>query len=290
MIVARPPAPPFDYHRPETLAEALELIGDGEAAALAGGTDVVTLRNDGVIAPGRLVDVKHLEELRGVRAADGGLWIGAAVTCAQLAELSEPALGALSDGAGIVGATQTRARATVGGNVCRSSPAGDTLCGLLVLGAQAELRSRRVTRRVALADFFTGPGRNDRAADELLVGLLLPEPRGGSAYARFTYRKSMDLAVVGVACRVDVEAGCCVDASVAIGAVAPTPLLVPEAAQALAGSAGDPEAVERALDAVTRAATPIDDVRGSARHRLKVLRPLARDVIAAAFERAGRGA
>jgi CO/xanthine dehydrogenase FAD-binding subunit len=287
MLGAPRQPPPFEYHRPATLAEALELIGHDEAAALAGGTDVIPLRNAGAIGPRHLVDVKHLEELRGIASTGDELWVGAAVTCAELTgALDAPAVSALADGAGIVGAVQTRARATVGGNVCRSSPAGDTLCGLLVLGARAELRSRRGFRRVALDEFFTGPGRNTRAADELLVGLSLPRPLGGSAYARFTYRKAMDLAVVGVACRAVVDAGRCVDASVAIGAVAPTPLLVPEAADALVGSAGEAEAVERALDAVTRVASPIDDVRGNARHRLRVLRPLARDVIGTAFERA----
>jgi CO/xanthine dehydrogenase FAD-binding subunit len=210
-------------------------------------------------------------------------------TCAELANGLSAPLGAIRDGAAVVGAGQTRARATIGGNVCRSSPAGDTLCGLLVLDAQAELRSRDASRELPLADFFTGPGRNARAADELLVGLHLPAPKGGSAYARFTYRQAMDLAVVGVACRVNLDGGRCTSASVAIAAVAPTPLLVPAAAEALAGSAGDQGSVARAIDAVTRAAAPIDDVRGSARHRLRVLRPLAHDAITRAFSRAAKG-
>jgi CO/xanthine dehydrogenase FAD-binding subunit len=285
----RQPAP-FEYHRPATLAEALDLMALDGAAALAGGTDVVPLRNSGAIAPAHLVDVKHVPELHGVADGDGDVWIGAAATCAELTDcLTAPALGALRDGAAVVGAGQTRARATIGGNVCRSSPAGDMLCGLLVLDAEAELRSGAGRRALALADFFTGPGRNARAADELLVGLRLPAPEGGSAYARFTYRRAMDLAVVGVACRVTLDGVRCASATVAIGAVAPTPLIVPSAGEALVGSAGDPEAVARALDAVTRAAAPIDDVRGSARHRLRVLRPLARDVIERALSRAAEG-
>ena len=108
--------PPFEYHRPATLAEALELIGRDEAAALAGGTDVIPLRNAGAIGPRHLVDVKHLEELRGIASAGDELWIGAATTCAELTRaLDAPAVGALGDGAAIVGAVQTRARATVGG-------------------------------------------------------------------------------------------------------------------------------------------------------------------------------
>jgi carbon-monoxide dehydrogenase medium subunit len=282
----RQPAP-FEYHRPETLGAALELMELDGAAALAGGTDVVTLRNTGATEPAHLVDVKHIPELRGVEERDLGLWIGAATTCAELAGLGDPALGAISDGAGLVGAGQTRARATIGGNVCRSSPAGDTLCGLLVLDARAELRSAEGRRELPLGDFFTAPGRNARAANELLTGLHLPAPSGGSAYARFTYRRAMDLAVVGVACSVTLDAGRCAGAVVAIGAVAPTPLVVPAAGAALTGSDGDPESVAQAVEEVVGAATPIDDVRGAARHRLRVLRPLARDVITRALARAG---
>jgi CO/xanthine dehydrogenase FAD-binding subunit len=257
------------------MAEALELLGDG-AIPLAGGTDVVPLRRSGAIAPGTLVDIKRLPELRGVEPGD----LGAGETFDAIAAADDvPA--AIRDGARVVGAWQTRTRATIGGNVCRSSPAGDALCGLLVHDAELELVSRTGSRRVPIREFFVGPGQNVRRADELLVRLSFAQPGGGSAYERFTYRRWMDLAVVGVAARVAVEDGRCIGAAVAIGGVAPTPLLVPEAAAALV--AGDRET---AVGALVAAASPIDDVRGTRVHRLRVLRTLAGRVIARAFERA----
>jgi len=263
------------YHRPETLAEALELLGDG-ATPLAGGTDVVPLRRSGAIAPEALVDVKWLPELRSI-AADT---VGAGETFDAIAAASAVPT-AVRDGARVVGAWQTRTRATIGGNVCRSSPAGDTLCGLLVHDAELELVSGSGARHVPIREFFLGPGRNVRRADELLVRIGFDEVAGGSAYERFTYRDWMDLAVVGAAARVVVEDGRCVDAAVAIGGVAPTPLLVTDARAALL--AGEREA---ALDAIVEAAAPIDDVRGTRAHRLRILRVLAGRVIAKAFERA----
>jgi CO/xanthine dehydrogenase FAD-binding subunit len=263
------------YDRPETLAEALELLGEG-AIPLAGGTDVVPLRRSGAIAPDALVDVKRLPELRGIESRS----VGAGETFDAIASAGELAA-AVRDGARVVGGWQTRVRATVGGNVCRSSPAGDSLCGLLVHGAELELVSRAGARRVPIARFFTGPGHNVRRAEELLVRIRFDAPTGGSAYERFTYRRWMDLAVVGVAARVAVEDGRCVEAAVAIGGVAPTPLLVPEAKAALVA-----DEREAALDAIVEAASPIDDVRGTRAHRLRVLRVLSARVIAKAFERA----
>jgi carbon-monoxide dehydrogenase medium subunit len=233
------------------------------------------------------VDVKRLGELRGLARTDGGFAIGSATTLDTLASWSEPAPSAVIDGARLVGAVQTRTRATIGGNVCRSSPAGDMLCGLLVHEAEAELASLGGSRRVPLADFFLGPGRNVRRSDELLTRLHVPRLAGGSAYARFTYRRWMDLAVVGVAARVAFGSdGRCVDAAVAVGAAGPTPFLVPEAAAALRSSSCDGEAASAAAEAVVAAAEPIDDVRGTRRHRLRVLRSLARRVIETAAARA----
>lgn len=293
----------FAYHRPSSLERAIEALGEDGAMPLAGGTDVIPLRAAGAIAPVHLVDLKALRELAGVEvagredptggrpapgdgAASGGeISIGALTTFDVLAERREPELAAIADGARIVGAAQTRARATLGGNVCRSSPAGDTLCGLLVGGAAAELRGPAGARRVSLSEFFTGPGRNVRAPAEVLARVLVPRGPGGSAYARFTYRRTMDLAVVGVAARVVADGGTCTAAAVAIGAAGPTPRLVPDAGAALIGSRLDDDAVAAACDAVVAAAAPIDDVRGTRAHRLRVLRPLTRDVIRAAAAR-----
>lgn len=278
------------YARPGTLAEALELLREPGSVPLAGGTDLVTLRAHGAVTAARLVDLKAVGELRGIAHDGATTRVGAATPMVELAsqlaaEHAEHA--ALADGAGVVGAPQTRNRATVGGNVCRSSPAGDTLAPLVALDAVAELRSAAGGgRAVALRDFFTGPGRNVLRAGELLVALELPRAGGASAYRRRTYRAWLDLAVVGVAVHVRTGAdGRCVDASVAIAGAAPTPLLVPAAGAALVGSAYEPEVVVAAVDAVRAAARPIDDVRGTREHRLHAVGVLTRRVLALARAR-----
>lgn len=277
--------PPFRYVRPGSLQDALVAMSSQGALALAGGTDLVTMRADGIVAPETLVDIKSIPDLRGVGGKAMHV-IGAATTMRDLLAARRPGLDAIVDGASVIGGAQTRARATIGGNIVRSSPAGDTLCGLLVLDARLHLRCDDADRVVPISEFFTGPGRNVRRANELLTAVEIPLHAGGSCYRRFTYRNAMDLAVVGVAARVTAAAGVCSSASVAIGAVGPVPALVPGAAQALLGSACEPDAIDGACAALVQAATPIDDVRGTRRHRIRVLPVLARRVIEQAWTRA----
>lgn len=277
--------PPFRYVRPESLEDALVAMSSDGALALAGGTDLVTMRADGIVAPETLVDIKSIPQLRGF-SGEAMRVIGGATTMRDLLQAGRVGLDAVVDGASVVGGAQTRARATLGGNIVRSSPAGDTLCGLLVLDARLHLRSVDANRAVPIGEFFTGPGRNVRRANELLTAVEVPPNGGGSSYGRFTYRNAMDLAVVGVAARVTASAGVCSSAAVAIGAVGPVPLLVPDAAEALVGSACGPPAIDAACAALVQAATPIDDVRGTRRHRLRVLPVLARRVIEQAWDRA----
>ncbi|TMR04328.1 xanthine dehydrogenase family protein subunit M [Actinomadura soli] len=221
-----------EYRRPSTLPELLTDMAEPGAFALAGGTDLIPLRTAGAVSPTLLVDVKHVSELNGITTEAGTTRIGAATTLADLAEHHDRSLDAILDGARIVGAPQTRNRATLGGNLCRSSPAGDTLCGLLVLDAIAELHSLNGVRHVPVRDFFTGPGRNVATPSEVLVSIRLPTRHAGSAYHRFTYRRSMDLAIVGIAARLSIKNGTCVDATIAIGAAAPTPQSPPKLSSA----------------------------------------------------------
>ncbi len=284
---------PFAYERPHSTDEAVALLAGGDATVLAGGTDVVSLRAAGAIAARTLVDVKHVPELQALEIRpDGSVLVGAAVTLRTLGARAVPGLEAITDGARVVGAAQTRTRATLVGNLCRASPAGDTLCGLLVLDAIVHLRSAAGggARSVPVREFFTGPGRTVREPSELVVAVEIPAPAGGSAYQRFTYRTSMDLAVVGVAASLRIEDDRCVAASIAIGAAAPTPRLVDDAAYALLGSAVDGAAIADAVAAVVAAASPIDDVRGTRRHRLRVIGVVAEDVLRAAAARARAGA
>jgi carbon-monoxide dehydrogenase medium subunit len=278
----------FAYLRPTTLAEALDALGSREGAlALAGGTDLVTMRASGQLAPETLVDIKGVPELAGVRRDDGVVRAGAATPFADLLASGVAGGNAVADGAALVGAVQTRHRATIGGNVCRSSPAGDTLPGLLVLAAEAELASADESRRIGLEEFFLGPGQNALQPGELLTSLEFDSSRGASAYRRLTYRAWMDLAVIGVAVWLELDGDDCHAARVALGGLAPVPLLVPDSSAALAGTELSPGDLDAAVEAAVAAARPISDVRGTSEHRIAGLRALLPRVVADARERAG---
>jgi carbon-monoxide dehydrogenase medium subunit len=270
----------FDYARPASLAEALDwLAAHPDAAVLAGGTDVVTMRADGRIEPSALMDVKALPELRFVEHTAETVRIGAASTMGELAEEADRELRALIDGAAVVGSAQTRNRATIGGNICRSSPAGDALPGLLVLDALVVLERSGGSRRVPLREFFTGPGLNVRGGDELLTAIEVPRRGGGGAYSRLTYRAWMDLAVMGVAARIELDGDTCVGAEIAIGGMAPTPILATDAARALIGTGLGEAEIAAAVAAAEAICSPIDDVRGTSEYRLHGLRALLPRVV-----------
>jgi CO/xanthine dehydrogenase FAD-binding subunit len=277
----------FEYARPKSVAQVLELLGPG-TTVLAGGTDLVTMRADGRIEPSSVVDIKAVSGLSFVEHGADGVRVGATTTMAELAAVQDPELMAVVDGAAIVGSVQTRNRATLGGNVCRSSPAGDTLPGLLVLDAVAVAEGPAGDRRVPLREFFTGPGLNALAKGELLTAVAIPLRGGGGAYSRLTYRAWMDLAVMGVAARIRLDGDICAEAAIAIGGMAPTPLLVDDAARTLVGtSLGDAE-LAAAADTAAEACSPIDDVRGSREYRLQGLRALLPRVVATARARSER--
>lgn len=280
-----------DYRRPSNIAELLTLLDRGTASVLAGGTDLVVMRGEAMVeGAGDIVDIKDVPELRGISLeADGTIAIGAATSLKDLAKTTAIAPNAIMDGAALVGGWQTRARGTIGGNICRASPAGDTLAGILATNAQLELVSTTATRLVPAREFFTGPGRTVREPNELLTRIIVPASRGASAYQRFTYRNAMDLAVVGVAAYVEIEHGRCVAARVALSAAAATPVLAPDASDALVGTELDDNSLEAAARLVLNTATPIDDGRGTRAHRLSVLPVIARRAIGIALERARGG-
>lgn len=277
------------FVRPERLADALEIRGRQHASVLAGGTDLVLMRAGRFDHSDIVLDVKAIGELGGIARSSQETIIGA---CTSLDAIGRDPLfrhNAVSDGAILVGGWQTRCRATIGGNVCRASPAADTLCGLLVLNAAFELTSLGGRQVVNADGFFTGPGKTVLGSDEILTRIRLPDLKGKSSYIRFTYRRAMDLSVAGMAVYLEIVDGICVAARVAVGACGPTPLLVPQAAAALIGSGLDETAVANAADAVVAAVDPIDDVRGRREHRLHVLPVILRRNIAVIRERyAGR--
>jgi carbon-monoxide dehydrogenase medium subunit len=189
----------------------------------------------------------------------------------------------------LIGSTQIQGRSTVGGNLCNASPAADTTCALIVNRAQCIIAGPRRERTVAAEHFCTGPGKTVLEPGELLVAIRIPRPSPGTAdaYLRLIPRSEMDIAVVGAAVSLTLGAdGICTAARVAIGAVAPTALLVPEAADALIGSRLDEAALARAANAASAAARPIDDKRGTVSYRRTVAGVLTRRAALIAAERA----
>ncbi len=270
------------YRRPTDLDAALALLAAAGSLPLAGGTDFVPMQRSRSINPATIIDLKHVPELRRVEARNDHVTVGGCVTMAEIGALRGVGIGALTDGANYVGGRQTRARATLGGNVARSSPAGDTLAPLLALDAVARVAGvSHGGRDMPLSSFFVGPGQNRLEPGEIITEIVVPAA-GASAYLRFTYRSWMDLAVSGVAVWIRPDGAGLAEARVALCGVGPTPLLVPAAAAALVGPEPDMAEASRALEA---AAQPIDDVRGTAEYRLASLQPLLSRALATAMSR-----
>ena len=275
------------YERAESVEAACAALARG-GRALAGGTDLVLMRSGGSAGDEAIIDLKVLPELTGIKRRPEGMLIGSLAT---MGALSRSAGGGefdcIRDSAYLIGAPQTRVRATIGGNICRSSPSGDTLPSLLAVDAELTLVSVRGERRVRVAEFFTGPGTNVMADDELLTSIFIATAGGSSAYGRVTYRTALDLAIVGVAVRLSIQDGVCVDARIALGGVAPTPILVSGAAEVLRGDLSDQSGPEAAGALAADACSPISDVRGSAEYRRHAVGVLTTRMALLARDRAG---
>ena len=281
------------YEAPASVDAAVALLCEGgeRARVLAGGTDLLVQLRAGLVEPSVVIDIKHLDETRVIAPEGGGFRIGAAVTGAELTE--DPEVKALWPGvvesAELIGSTQIQGRASVGGNLCNASPAADTVPALIAAGATCTIAGPEGRREAPVEAVCTGPGRTSLARGEFLVSFHLPArpARSGDAYLRFIPRTEMDIAVVGAALSLSLDAdGVCTEARVALGAVAPTALLVPEAARALVGTRLDDDALEALASAASAACRPIDDKRGTVEFRTRVAGVLARRAARIATERA----
>jgi CO/xanthine dehydrogenase FAD-binding subunit len=282
------------YSAPRTVDEAVRALssGNGAARVLSGGTDLLVQLRSGRAKPSVIVDVKRIPGLIGVRAEGDGFVIGAATPCAVIGEHPDlkTAWPGVVEAARLIGSTQVQGRATLAGNLCNASPAADSVPALIAARATCVVAGPGGQREVPVEAIATGPGTTSLAPGELVVEFRLPArpPRSADAYLRFIPRTEMDIAVVGAAVNVALDAsGICSDARIVLGAVAPTAILVPEAAAALVGSRLDEDALRR-LDAATRrACKPIDDKRGTVEFRTRVAGVLARRAAGLAFQRAG---
>jgi carbon-monoxide dehydrogenase medium subunit len=285
----------IDYAAPKSVSEAVALLAEkgDRARVLAGGTDIIVQVREGRRDLDLLVDAKHIPELNEL-AYDPhqGLRIGAAVPCYRIYEHAEIARAypGLIDAVALIGGIQIQSRASVGGNLCNASPAADTIPALIAHETVCLIAGPGGTREVPVEKFCTAPGRNVLTRGEFLVSLRMPPPRpsSGAAYLRFIPRNEMDIAVVGagVAVTLDKAKSRCTGARIALAAVAPTPLLVPEAGAALVDGVLSDNLIARAAQLAQAAARPISDMRGDADYRRHLVGVLTRRALQAALARA----
>ena len=273
------------YYAPDTLKDALRLLGKHGAhmRVLAGGTDLVRNMNLEFTIPDNILWIGKLG-LEYIRRDEGLLRIGAAtrMQTAGASKLLQDKATALAQAAGKMAAPPVRSLATLGGNICNASPAADSVCAMIALGAELVLTTTRGSRVVALDKFFTGPGKTVMKPGEMLTEIRIrPTGKGeGSAYAKVGRRQALTLAVLNAAARVRLDGhGACADVRIAIGAAAPTPVRAVKAEALLRGQPFTPEAIARAAEQAVAEIHPIDDVHGTAWYRRKLTRVLVARVL-----------
>lgn len=283
----------MQYHSPKSFDAAVQLAQNatGITRFLAGGTDVLVQLRAGMVTPDVMIDVKKIPGVKDcVRQSDGRWVIGIAVSGAELG--ANAALVAdwpgVVEGMELVGSTQVQGRATLVGNLCNGSPAADSVPGLVAAGARVRITGPNGDRDVPIENIPAGPGKTTLTKGELITAIELPArgPAGGDCYLRFIPRTEMDIAVVGCAVSLSLEGGKVASARIALGAVAPTIVVVPEAADAIVGTMLDDDALEKMVAAVRAACRPISDKRGTAEFRTHVAGVLARRAAETALRRA----
>jgi carbon-monoxide dehydrogenase medium subunit len=282
------------YEAPTTTKEAARLMAGakGKAFVLAGGTDLLVRMKSGQVEPDLIVDIKHIPATQAIKRNGSGFRIGAAVPAAAMGESKALAKAwpGVVEAANLIGSDQIQGRCTIAGNLCNASPAADSVPALVAANAKAVIVGPRGRRTVAVDEIVTGPGKTALKKGEVVEAITLPKrpPKSGDAYLRFTPRTEMDIAVVSAGVNLTLgPKGVVKQARVALGAVAPTVVLVPEAADAIVGTKLDKSALAELASACAAACAPIDDMRGTVEFRTEVAGVLARRAAKIAYERAG---
>lgn len=276
------------YLAPRSLDEALQAMADGDATVLCGGTDLTPQTESGVRRhEAVLLNIRRVEGLGGIRAGGDEIRIGAATTVSEIraSRMLAEVAPVLVEAAEHFASEQIRNAASVGGNLCNASPAGDMCPPLLVLGASVELASWRdgavQTRRVPLERFFVGPGKTVRLPQELLTAVVFARPSAGfvGRFRKSGPRPALEISTVSVALGTRVAGGRFCDVRVAMGSVAPTPLRARHVEAALEGRPVDAATIAAAVAATAEDAKPIDDVRASAWYRGHLVRVFVEEVL-----------
>ena len=284
----------IDYSSPETLAEALTLLNEyqKDAGILAGGTDLIVKMRADRINPGQIIDIKSIPELNQVNInSNNDLTIGSAIPCYKIYNNSDimDLRPELKDSASIIGGTQIQGRASFGGNICNAAPSADSVPLLISLGATCNVQSINGERTIALEDLFSGPGQTILEPNELLISITIPKKSdlSGANYIRFIPRNEMDIAVAGAGVSVQLKNGKVEAARVALSSVAPTPLFVENAGNALVGKEPSDENIQTAANLAKEAATPITDMRGTVEQRQHLVEVITNRTLSKSLERIG---
>ena len=273
------------YLRPATLTEAITGLAGPDLRVLAGGTDLYPVAQ-GAALDGTVMDIAGLAELRGISAQDGGLRIGACTTWTDVMQADlPPALAALQAAARQVGGWQIQTAGTVGGNLCNASPAADGVPPLLVCDTLVELAGAQGMRRMALADFITGPRQTALRPGEILAAVLIPEAglAGRSVFLKLGARAHLVISIAMVAVRIVVRDGIVAGAALAVGSASPVARRLPGVEAALLGLPAERAAAAIDAGAVAAALSPIDDIRATAGYRVQAAVTLLRRAVAGAL-------
>ncbi len=274
----------FEYLEPASIEEAVSLLGRyGEkASVIAGGTDLLCQIRNGAARPEYVVDLEHVL-LPGCIESGQGLRIGALTTIRALETSTalQPQYNIIAQAAGQLGSTAIRNVATIGGNLCSAVPSAETAPALIWLGARARIIGPDGEREVSLADFFVRPRCCLLKTGEILkeIYVTAPPPHTVGVYIKHSVRGTIDLAIVGVAVVVTMDAEICQEVSIALGAVAPTPMRAIAAERLLRGRPITPALLEKAAAAAAAESQPISDVRASADYRRQMVRVIARQAL-----------
>jgi len=282
----------MEYHKPGSFEEATELANknDGIIRFLAGGTDVlVQLRSD-ITTPDVLIDVKYINGAKDITENDDEWQIGVAVSGAEMSEHNKLAQEwpGIIEAMDLIGSTQVQGRATLAGNLCNGSPAADSVPSLIAAGAKVSITGPNGIRKIKVEDVPISPGKTSLKKGEVVSAIHLPKRKNnqGDAYLRFIPRTEMDIAVVGCAVSIEIENEIIINARVSLGAVAPTALLLENAAEKIIGSKLENNALDLLAEEASKACNPINDKRGTIEFRTHVAGVLAKRTAKIAYDRA----
>jgi len=276
----------FEYFRAKSLQEVLLMKGKSRSEILAGGTDLLVRMKTGETNPKILIDIKKVPDLnRIILNPDGSISIGASVTFSDILEsdLLKQECPILYKGAQVMGTTQIRNRATIGGNICHGSPAADSVPPLMCLGAQLLLINRNGERWLPIENFHEGPRKTCLKPEEFLCEIKIPpiQPRSFCAYLKHGVRKSLEIAIVSIGLLVffSDEEGVIDNIRISLGSVSHIPVRSKEAEDILKGKKITKDLIEKTALTVQKSINPISDLRGSAEYRYEMAYMLTKRVL-----------